>query len=186
MPVRSPISNGLRTLRDLWCGTHSTSPESSEDRSESGAALVEFTVLMPVFFLILFGMVEFGSMIWVQNNMTNAAREGARSASVQGVTLAVASQNACKWLTGGQTFTIVVTDKCTTDQDVNVSVTVNKSSASLFNTFFFVNNQGSLTSGDWTGTMGANVTMRKEFVCAGTQAPATCQCNTAVSPPTCS
>ncbi len=42
------------------------------------AAVVEFAVVAPVFFLLIFGMIEYGRMVMVQQILTNAAREGAR------------------------------------------------------------------------------------------------------------
>jgi len=45
-----------------------------------GAAAVEFALVAPVFFLFVFGMIEFGRMIMVQQVITNASREGARIA----------------------------------------------------------------------------------------------------------
>ena len=48
-----------------------------------GGPMVEFAVMAPLFFIILFGIVEWGSMFYLQNNMVNAAREGARTAAVQ-------------------------------------------------------------------------------------------------------
>jgi Flp pilus assembly protein TadG len=44
----------------------------------AGTAAVEFAVVVPVFFLLVFGMIEFGRMVMVQQILTNAAREGAR------------------------------------------------------------------------------------------------------------
>jgi Flp pilus assembly protein TadG len=35
-------------------------------------------VVAPVFFLLVFGMIEYGRMVMVQQLLTNAAREGAR------------------------------------------------------------------------------------------------------------
>jgi Flp pilus assembly protein TadG len=49
-------------------------------RNRRGAALVEFAIVAPVFFLILFGIIEFGRAIMVQEILTNASREGARLA----------------------------------------------------------------------------------------------------------
>ncbi|MBI3838037.1 MAG: pilus assembly protein [Planctomycetia bacterium] len=43
-----------------------------------GAAVVEFAVVAPVFFLLVFGMIEYGRLVMVQQILTNAAREGAR------------------------------------------------------------------------------------------------------------
>jgi Flp pilus assembly protein TadG len=47
-------------------------------RFRQGAAVVEFAVVAPVFFLLVIGMIEFGRAIMVQQVMTNASREGAR------------------------------------------------------------------------------------------------------------
>ncbi len=45
-------------------------------RNRRGAAAVEFAIVAPVFFLLVFGMVEYGRMIMVQQVITNAARAG--------------------------------------------------------------------------------------------------------------
>ena len=45
--------------------------------NRQGAAAVEFALVVPVFFLMVFGMIEFGARIMVQQLLTNAAREGA-------------------------------------------------------------------------------------------------------------
>ena len=55
-------------------------------RRPSGAALVEFALVAPIFFFIVLAMVEFGRMIMVQQILTNASREGARRAIVEGAT----------------------------------------------------------------------------------------------------
>jgi len=53
-----------------------------------GAAAVEFAVVAPVFFLLVFGMIEFGRMVMVQQVITNGSREGARIAVLDGATTA--------------------------------------------------------------------------------------------------
>jgi Flp pilus assembly protein TadG len=58
----------------------------SRSRRRRGAAMVEFALVAPVFFLVVLGMVEFGRMIMVQQVLTNATREGARRAVVEGAT----------------------------------------------------------------------------------------------------
>lgn len=181
------ISNGLRHLRNVCWPAHSMSPDSLDDQSESGAALVEFTILMPVLFLILFGIVEFGMIVFTQNNMTNAAREGARTSAVQGGTMANANTAACRWLVGtGQTFTITSTDLCTgansATQDVKVQITVSAASASLMNTFFSLVN-GNIGASAWGGNFTAAATMRKEATCTAAGTSSTCSCNTATNPP---
>ncbi|HUG68005.1 MAG TPA: TadE family protein [Pirellulaceae bacterium] len=47
-------------------------------RKQRGAAAVEFAAVAPIFVLLLFGMLEFGRMVMVQQILTNATREGAR------------------------------------------------------------------------------------------------------------
>ncbi|MEN6451994.1 MAG: TadE/TadG family type IV pilus assembly protein [Thermoguttaceae bacterium] len=49
-------------------------------RERRGAALVEFAIVAPLFFLMVFGIIEFGRAIMVQEILTNASREGARLA----------------------------------------------------------------------------------------------------------
>ena len=45
-----------------------------------GQSMVEFALMAPLLFLILFGIVDFGRAIFYSNEITNAAREGARVA----------------------------------------------------------------------------------------------------------
>ena len=42
--------------------------------------MVEFAIVLPVFLLLLLGIVEFGRAFMVYQVLTNAAREGARTA----------------------------------------------------------------------------------------------------------
>ncbi len=52
---------------------------------ESGAAMVEFAVVAALFFIpLVFGIIEFGRVVWAKNMVTAAAREGTRYAVVHG------------------------------------------------------------------------------------------------------
>jgi hypothetical protein len=51
-------------------------------RDETGAAFLEFTVTLPVFFLLLFGTVEMGLLFFQWNVATKAVQLGARLAAV--------------------------------------------------------------------------------------------------------
>ncbi len=55
----------------------------TETRSEAGAAAVEFAVIMPLLFLLIFGIYEFGRMYNAKVSMTGAAREGARVMAIR-------------------------------------------------------------------------------------------------------
>jgi Flp pilus assembly protein TadG len=47
-------------------------------RSESGAAAVEFALVVPLLLLLLFGIIEFGRLYNAQIEVSGAAREGVR------------------------------------------------------------------------------------------------------------
>ncbi|MGE5597401.1 MAG: TadE/TadG family type IV pilus assembly protein [Hyphomicrobiales bacterium] len=51
--------------------------------TEAGQSLVEFAMILPVFLLLLFALVDFGRGFYTWLVVTNAAREGARAAAVQ-------------------------------------------------------------------------------------------------------
>jgi Flp pilus assembly protein TadG len=55
-------------------------------KNRRAAAAVEFAVVAPLFFLLVFGMVEYGRMVMVQQIITNGSREGARIAVLDGAT----------------------------------------------------------------------------------------------------
>ncbi len=54
---------------------------ASDDRGERGQAMVEFAIVTPLLFLLLFGIIQFGFTLGGQVGMTNAAREAARYAT---------------------------------------------------------------------------------------------------------
>ncbi len=47
-------------------------------RAEKGASMVEFAIILPLLILILFGIIEFGILLYDKAVITNASREGAR------------------------------------------------------------------------------------------------------------
>lgn len=51
---------------------------------ERGQAMVEFALVAPVFFLLLFAVIEGGRFIFYYESLANATREGARYAIVHG------------------------------------------------------------------------------------------------------
>lgn len=52
-----------------------------------GAATVEFAIVAPLFIMLVFGMVEYGRMVMVQQLLTSAGREGARMGVLDGMTV---------------------------------------------------------------------------------------------------
>ena len=60
-------------------------PAPADRRADRrGAALVEAAVVLPIFFLAILALVEFGRAMMVGQLVTNAAREGARRAILYG------------------------------------------------------------------------------------------------------
>lgn len=60
-----------------------------------GAATVEFALIAPLLFLLIFGIIEFGQVFYVQLVLTNASREGCREACLDGSSLQT-SQHATR------------------------------------------------------------------------------------------
>ena len=51
-------------------------------RHSRGQALAEVALVAPLFFVMVFGIIDLGRVIWANDVVGNAAREGARYASV--------------------------------------------------------------------------------------------------------
>jgi Flp pilus assembly protein TadG len=51
-------------------------------KRQKGIYIVEFTIVAAVFFVLLFGVIEFGRALFVWNSLTEATRRGARLAAV--------------------------------------------------------------------------------------------------------
>lgn len=50
-----------------------------------GSSAVEFALVLPVLLVLIFGIVELGLLLYNQQILTNASREGARAGIVTGV-----------------------------------------------------------------------------------------------------
>lgn len=55
-------------------------------RDRRGATVVEMALVLPTFITFVFGIIQFGHAMWVNNLIRNAVREGARFGSTEGVT----------------------------------------------------------------------------------------------------
>jgi Flp pilus assembly protein TadG len=146
-------------------------------RDEDGCPLVEFTILMPMFFMIMFGIIEWGNIFYVQNNMLLAARQAVRAVAVGSATdsgqylydLACGNQGTpvtpASPITGGSytyTFTANVDYGCAaasspsspTYGTAKLTITTAASNVSIINYL-----------GKIGGTLSATVVMQEEFVC---------------------
>src|SRR6476469_2249505 len=61
----------------------SRQPRLNRRRSERGAAAVEFALVMPILFLLIFGIIDYVMLFFDSIGLRQGAREGARQAVVQ-------------------------------------------------------------------------------------------------------
>jgi hypothetical protein len=62
---------------------------------QKGQALAEFALVAPIFFLLVFSVIQFGIIFGAQNNLVNSARDAARKAATYRVNQA--SFDATSW-----------------------------------------------------------------------------------------
>jgi Flp pilus assembly protein TadG len=60
--------------------------QRKQQKKRRGAVIVEMALTLPIFFMVVLGIVEFGRAMMVSQLLTNAAREGARLAILSGNT----------------------------------------------------------------------------------------------------
>jgi Flp pilus assembly protein TadG len=98
-----------------------------------GASAVEFAIVAPVFFLMIFGMIEYGRLVMVQQILTNATREGARRAVLQDATTSTVKTVVRNYLTNASingdnpNLSINVTPEPQTATAADESITVSLS-----------------------------------------------------------
>ena len=97
---------------------------------DRGAAAVEFALVFPLLAVMLFGIVEFGSVYNAQLMLTSAAREGARTMAVTGspaaasASVLAAAGSLSPGLAAGDVS--VSPAACTSTTDVEVTITYDK------------------------------------------------------------
>lgn len=127
-----------------------------------GAAAVEFAIVAPVFFLFVFGIIEYGRMVMVQQVITNASREGARRAVLDGATAAAVSTSVEDYLDSaainGDSATVLFPqgdpENAGFGAPVEVRIEVPFNDVSWMPTPFFLKGK----------TLGASTVMRRETV----------------------
>jgi len=77
-PIASPSETGTAVVEPEDPARRPTGTSRRLRRRGRGQSLVEFAVVLPVFLLILAGLLDFGLGLYSQMTIINAAREGAR------------------------------------------------------------------------------------------------------------
>jgi Flp pilus assembly protein TadG len=143
-----------------------------------GAAAVEFAIVAPIFFMLFCGMIEFGRAIMVEQIITNAAREGARVAVLDGASTTSVTTQVTNYLTsanlgnagatvsvsvaapGSTTFTVADPSTAVYGGSIQVTVSVNYGSISWIPSSMFIS-AGSTTA---SSQLTASCAMRRETV----------------------
>ena len=87
-----------------------------QKRRRRGTALVELALVLPIFITVILGIVEFGRAMMVAQLVTNAAREGARLGSLDGVTNSEVEQTV-------RDFLVATTSVASGDVTIVITVT---------------------------------------------------------------
>jgi Flp pilus assembly protein TadG len=97
-----------------------------------GAALLELALTLPIFLLLLLGIIEFATVFFVRHAMLNAASEATRSYAINESTAGEAEQLALDLLSGvNATFSATSSPQSDTALERWVEVSVPASEASL-------------------------------------------------------
>jgi hypothetical protein len=124
-------------------------------QDQRGAAAVEFAFIMPVLLLMFSGILQFGSVMFLENHMTNVAREASRRVAVGELTetdaVTMVQGALVNW---GVTYEVDVAtaDAGDGNQDVIVDISLPLSDAALMDVLGLFE----------TGDLSTSVTMRME------------------------
>jgi len=134
-------------------------PGHSVRKRRRGAAAVEFAIVLPVFVILVFGMIEYGRMVMVQQVITNASREGARKAVLDGATTSSVQSAVTTYLTnaavhGGSTAVSPDPTAAASGDPVTVTVSIPFSAVSWLPSPMYLGGK----------TLSASTTMRRESV----------------------
>ena len=124
-------------------------------QDQRGAAAVEFAFIMPILLVMFSGILQFGSIMFLENHMTNVAREATRRVAVGELTEADAATMVQGALVNwGVTYQVSIATEDADDgnEDVTVAISLPLSDAALMDVLGLFD----------TGNLSTSVTMRME------------------------
>lgn len=125
-----------------------THPGGLAGRSE-GQGLVEFALVLPIFMLLLFGLIDVGRFVYMNSTLSQAAREGARLAATEAswIGTTTASDPSCNQPFGH----VCPPDVATFEADITAAA--NRMMApfgTVSAVYFSCDPSGTAPSGGWT------------------------------------
>jgi Flp pilus assembly protein TadG len=142
-------SEGEMILRGRF-GT--TSPGTSR-----GQGLVEFALVLPIFLLMLFGLIDGGRYVYLNSVVSQAAREGARLATVEARW--IGSTDPSCGTVGGPTCPATVTGAASLQADVAAAanrMVAPFGSVAVGSVFIRCTDPANVPTGAWTGVSCAD------------------------------
>jgi Flp pilus assembly protein TadG len=130
-------------------------------RSEDGAQLIEFALVLPMLLLVVLGIAEFGFIFQRYEVLTNAAREGARIAVLPGYSTADVQARVAAYVTAGRVPTtgtnpdVVVTNVAIPTAPGGPVLSGRRVTVTYTHSYMFLTAIGS-----WFGTSYATVPLR--------------------------
>jgi len=133
-------------------------------QQERGQSLVEFAVVLPIFLLVVFGLVDVGRLVYTNATLSQAAREGARLAAAEASWIG-STHPACVPDESGISASRPGAHVCPADVAAfksHVSDAVERMTVAVgpINTVYLSCNDGSgadpAPNGDWTEVSGGN------------------------------
>lgn len=131
------------------------------DRGEAGQGLVEVALVLPVFLLVVFGLLDAGRLVYTNSALSQAAREGARLAATEAGWIGI-SGPACvsdPSMIGPGNPGAQVCPASVADFKTHIVDAVNRMTVSLgpvTAVYVSCDPDGSAPSGDWTEGSGGN------------------------------
>ncbi len=124
-------------------------------RDERGTAAIEFALIIPFLLLMFSGILQFGSVMFLESHMNNVAREASRQVAVGALDEDDAEEMVRNALINwGVTYQVTVTteDDDDDDEDVTVAISLPMSEAAIIDVLGLFD----------TGNLSTSVTMRME------------------------
>lgn len=123
-------------------------------KNEDGVSAVELALIAPILVLLLAGIIQLGSIMFLQNHMTNVARETARRVAIGELSEVQSETEAESALVDwGINYTVdttlVVNTFDNTKNDITVNISAPMSDAAIMDVFGLFQ----------AGTLGTSVTM---------------------------